>query len=91
MNTGKSIDNYDRNQHSVYLLYYHLILVVKYRRRVFDDMISERAKEIFCYIAKGYDITLEEWNLLRSAADCGRNISGAEASACLRRVVHRWR
>ena len=62
MNTGKSIDNYDRNQHSVYLLYYHLILVVKYRRRVFDDMISERAKEIFCYIAKGYDITLEEWN-----------------------------
>ena len=44
------------------MLYYHLILVVKYRRKVFDDSISERAKEIFCYIAKGYDITLEEWN-----------------------------
>ena len=32
----------DRNQHSVYLLYYHLIMVVKYRRNVIDDQISER-------------------------------------------------
>lgn len=62
MDKAISIDKHDRNQHSVYLLYYHLILVVKYRRKVFDDSISERAKEIFCYIAKGYDITLEEWN-----------------------------
>jgi hypothetical protein len=28
-------------------MYYHLILVVKYRRQVFDDPVSERAKEIF--------------------------------------------
>ena len=53
---------YDRNQHSVYLLYYHLILVVKYRRKVFDDAVSVRAKEIFSYIAPSYGITLEEWN-----------------------------
>ena len=52
----------DRNQHSVYLLYYHLILVVKYRRKVFDDEISDRAKEIFSYIAPGYGIIPEEWN-----------------------------
>ena len=52
----------DRNQHSVYLLYYHLIMVVKYRRNVIDDQISERGKEIFEYIAKGYGIRLEEWN-----------------------------
>ncbi|MBW4847365.1 MAG: IS200/IS605 family transposase, partial [Lachnospiraceae bacterium] len=26
----------DNNAHSVFLLHYHLILVVKYRRRVFD-------------------------------------------------------
>ena len=52
----------DHNQHSVYLMYYHLIMVVKYRRKVMDDEISERAKEIFEYIAESYGITLEEWN-----------------------------
>ena len=52
----------DRNAHSVFLLHYHLILVVKYRRKVFDDAISERAREIFEYIAPKYHITLEEWN-----------------------------
>ena len=56
------LSSYDRNQHSVYLLYYHLILVVKYRRKVFDDAVSVRAKEIFSYIAPSYGITLEEWN-----------------------------
>ena len=58
-----SLAEYDKNQHSVYLLYYHLILVVKYRRKVFDDRISERAREIFLYIAPKYDITMEEWNI----------------------------
>ena len=52
----------DHNAHSVFLMYYHLILVVKYRRQVFDDPVSKRAKEIFCYIAPKYGITLEEWN-----------------------------
>lgn len=63
--TGKVadfMDNLDHNAHSVYLLYYHLILVVKYRRRVFDNEISERAREIFSYIAPNYGIVLEEWN-----------------------------
>lgn len=27
----------DHNAHSVYLMYYHLIMVVKYRRNVIDD------------------------------------------------------
>lgn len=52
----------DGNAHSVFLLYYHLVLVVKYRRKVFDDKISDRAKEIFEYIAPNYNITLQEWN-----------------------------
>ena len=56
------INDYDHNAHSVFLLYYHLILVVKYRRKVFSDDISDRAKEIFCYIAPRYGLTLEEWN-----------------------------
>ena len=52
----------DNNAHSVFLLHYHLVLVVKYRRQVFDDSISNRAKEIFEYIAPNYNITLQEWN-----------------------------
>ena len=52
----------DHNQHSVYLLYYHLIMVVRYRRKVIDEAISERAEEIFEHIAPGYGIALEEWN-----------------------------
>ena len=54
--------NLDHNAHSVYLLYYHLIMVVKYRRKVIGDDISARAREIFCYIAPRYGIELEEWN-----------------------------
>lgn len=42
---------YDTNNHSVFLLQYHLILVVKYRRKVITDEISNRLKEIFEYIA----------------------------------------
>ena len=38
------------------------MLVVKYRRQIFDDGISSRVKEIFEYIAPNYNITLEEWN-----------------------------
>ena len=52
----------DRNAHSVYLLYYHLVMVVKYRRKVINDPISDRAKEIFEYLAPNHGITLEEWN-----------------------------
>ena len=52
----------DTNAHSVFLLHYHLILVVKYRRQVFTDEISERTKEIFEYIAPSYKIELVEWN-----------------------------
>ena len=52
----------DNNAHSVFLMNYHLILVVKYRRQVFDDSVSMRAKEIFEYIAPKYNISLQEWN-----------------------------
>ena len=52
----------DHNAHSVYLMYYHLIMVVRYRRKVIDNPISERAKGIWEHIAPRYGIVLEEWN-----------------------------
>jgi putative transposase len=54
----------DSNRHSVFLLYYHLVLVIKYRNKVINTAISNRLKEIFDYISKDnkYKITLQEWN-----------------------------
>ena len=54
--------NLETNNHSVFCLNYHLVLVVKYRRKVIDDRISGRLKEIFEYIQPTYNITLQEWN-----------------------------
>lgn len=54
--------DFDTNQHSVFLLHYHLIMCVKYRNKVINDPISLRLKEMFEYIAPKYHITLEEWN-----------------------------
>ncbi|HFJ9436129.1 IS200/IS605 family transposase [Bacillus thuringiensis] len=52
----------DNNNHSVFLLYYHLVLVVKYRRNVFDDDMSDYAKDMFVRLSENYNITLVEWN-----------------------------
>ena len=85
----------DNNAHSVFLLHYHLVLVVKYRRQVFDDGISSRAKEIFEYIAPNYNITLEEWDhdkdhihiLFRAHPRSEERRVGKE---CLRLCRSRW-
>lgn len=52
----------DNNNHSVFLLYYHLVLIVKYRRNVFNDDISDYAKDMFVRLSENYNITLVEWN-----------------------------
>ena len=53
---------FDTNNHSVFSLNYHLVMVVKYRRKVIIDVVSDRLKEIFEYIGKTYHITIVEWN-----------------------------
>ncbi len=52
----------DNNNHSVFLMYYHLIVVIKYRRKVITETISNRLQEIFEYIGSKYNITIQEWN-----------------------------
>ena len=42
----------DRNAHLVFLLYYHLVMLVKYRRKVIGDQISDCAKNI-CLMTAG--------------------------------------
>ena len=46
----------DSNNHSVFMLHYHLIMCIKYRNKVIDDKISLEK------ISPSYNITLEEWN-----------------------------
>lgn len=55
---------YDTNKHSVYLLQYHLILVIKYRRKVLTNKINNRLKEIFESIAikNQYKLKIIEFN-----------------------------
>lgn len=52
----------DRNQHSVYLLNYHLVMVIKYRRKVINDEVSEYLKHQFVRVGEFYGVTLQEWN-----------------------------
>ena len=54
--------DFDTNNHSVFMLRYHLIMCIKYRNKVINNDISNRLKEIFEYIAPKYNIGLEEWN-----------------------------
>ena len=51
----------DDDNHSAFLMYCHLLLVVKYRRKVIDKDISRRLKEIYEYICPNYNITIVEW------------------------------
>ena len=57
-----SVRELDTNNHSVFMLHYHLIMCTKYRREIIDNRISDQLKEIFIRIASSYNIVLEEWN-----------------------------
>lgn len=52
----------DNNNHSVFKLHYHLIICVKYRKKIINNDISNRLREIFDYISPKYNITLDERN-----------------------------
>ena len=52
----------DNNNHSVFKLHYHLIICVKYRKKIINNDISNRLMEIFNYISPKYNVTLDEWN-----------------------------
>ena len=46
--TGKTKYDLDRGNRVVYSLHYHIIFVIKYRRKaLYNDKIRERLKEIF--------------------------------------------
>ncbi|WP_394350685.1 transposase [uncultured Methanobrevibacter sp.] len=58
--------NLNRNQHSVYILTYHLVLVIKYRRKVINEDIFDSLMVIFDNIGFKYGIQVKEanWELI---------------------------
>jgi len=69
----------DSNNHSVFSLNYHLVLVVKYRKKVFSNQkMFSRLLEIAEYIGKNNNIEIKEMNgepdhvhfLLKSKPNC---------------------
>ena len=46
----------DKTRHSAYRLTYHLVLVIKYRRKVINENVYDRLMEIFINIGLKYDI-----------------------------------
>jgi putative transposase len=51
--------NLDRGGHSVYSLYYHLVIVVKYRRKaLYNEAIRERLKEIVVQLSESLNIEI---------------------------------
>ena len=59
---GKETIKYCKTQHLVYSITLHLVLVVKYRRNVIDDVISEKIKDIFELIGSTHGVEIIKWN-----------------------------
>ena len=51
--------NLNRNQHSVCILTYHLVLVIKYRRKVINEDIFDLLMVIFDNIGFKYGIQVK--------------------------------
>jgi putative transposase len=75
----REMRNFDTNNHAIFSLNYHLILVVKYRRKVFSSQkMMSRFREIAEYIGTSHNISIKEVNgepdhvhlLLRTKPNC---------------------
>ena len=60
---NKMIKSYDldTNNHSVYKLHYHLVMTIKYRRKIITHEIAAHLRTSFQNISPAYSIKLEEF------------------------------
>lgn len=56
------VNKLNRNQHSVYKLTFHLVLVIKYRRKVINQDIFDSLMVIFSDIGSNYGVGVIESN-----------------------------
>ena len=55
---------YTCSQHSVYNMSYHIVFCTKYRRRVLQDGVDNRLKELFTMKAKEIGIQIERMEIM---------------------------
>lgn len=53
---------FDKSSHACFMLQYHLVLCIKYRRKIINDEMSQSLQDIFKNIDYQYKIQLIEWN-----------------------------
>lgn len=63
-------------------------MTTKYRRKVFDDIISERAKGIFQYISPKHNIELQEW---QHDADHVHVLFKAHPKTCISKFINAFK
>lgn len=59
----------DTNNHAVFLLHDHLVMVVKYRKRVITDEMSQRLARLFKSITQSCGITVPDANSLANSTE----------------------
>lgn len=56
------IEEFDSGWHNKYLLYYHLVIVTKYRKKVLDDDAFNVVRACFYDLSEEFGVCLEEMN-----------------------------
>ena len=51
----------DSNNHSVFMLHYHLIMCIKYRNKVIDDIISNYSIRFYEMLKAHYDLRRSQY------------------------------
>jgi len=78
----------DTNKHSVYSLKYHLVLIVKYRKKVIDQEKCEFLESVFRRIGEKNGVSVIEW-------DCGNDhvhvLFKAKPSTCLSKFINAYK
>ena len=85
--------DFRKTQHSVYLITLHVVLVIKYRRKVLTNPISDEVRRIFTYIGEEHGVDIVEWKTgcdhlplvsIKSALFQLQHLFWQEASPCPR-------
>lgn len=56
------LKDFDKGAHSVYLLYFHLVVVTKYRRKVIDNNVAKDIKNNLILTGQRHFVRLNEFN-----------------------------
>lgn len=56
------LQEFDKGAHSVYLMYYHLCIVTKYRRKIINADVAKNLLDSFNLICERFNVRINEFN-----------------------------